>query len=230
MKKFFTKFLILYSIAVTVVLIKYSSEQEKVISLGGNEPLTQVITKEIIKKEIVYKEPKIQGRVDKKSSSAQVEAEEETEEVGAEILEDPIANEKEQKQQELNHDVNSEKTLAFFEQAMGVDFTPQQEQKALSALRAYDEADPTAVADADTAFLDRRLKLSADQKAKIRKAITEFNYEPEEISDQIAENNQPQETEGQNQEYYDHVSPFLDEKQKAALLEMMNQGIIFMDE
>lgn len=222
MQKLFFKFLILYSIVLTAVLIKTISAQPKVITLTKDRPVTEIITKEILKKEIVYKEPKIE----EKTNFEQIEVGEQEE---LELLTPPENLESEQRQQEVNHDNNSEKMLAFFEQAVGIDLTPEQEQKALSALRAYDEADPTAIADADTAFLDRKLDLSAEQKTNVRKAITEFNYEPDTVSDEIADREVLQ-IESQNQAYFDQVAPFLDDKQKAELLNMMNQGTMFVDE
>ncbi len=114
-------------------------------------------------------------------------------------------------------------------EAKKVSVTPEQEQKALSALRAYDEADITAMADADTAYLDRKLNLKPEQKENVRKAITEFRSEPEEVSQELA-NTEVQQIDNQNDAYYNQVAPFLDEKQRADLLNMINQGTTFVDE
>ena len=230
MNKYFSKFLILYSAAITVLYLKLISEKNPNIKLGDSQPFREVITKEILKKEIVYKEPIIQYSKSSKAINIPDVLEEELEEEELISLpENPEQAEAEEKLQEKYHDTSSEKMLAFFEQAIGIDLTPEQEQKALSALRAYDEADITAMADADTAYLDRKLNLKPEQKENVRKAITEFRSEPEEVNQELA-NTEVQQIDSQNDAYYNQVAPFLDEKQRADLLNMINQGTTFVDE
>lgn len=229
MQKLLTKFLILYSVIITALFLKLLSKENTVITLAGETPSPKVITKEIFKKQIIFKESKLEDKTNQNLKSGLDVSGESPEDEDVFATPGLLDQEKEQAQQEANHDNNSEKMLAFFEQAVGINLTPEQEQKALSALRAYDEADPTAIADADTAFLDRKLNLTSEQKTKVRQAITEFNHEPEQVSDEIADK-EIQQIESQNQAYFDQVSPFLDEKQRTDLIEMMNQGTVFVDE
>lgn len=81
-------------------------------------------------------------------------------------------------------DEGAERGLAFLENSMGIQLTPEQEKKAIVAFKSFDETDPNAKTDVETAYLGKKLKLNEEQKKQVRKVVGDFFSDPD-IVDKI---------------------------------------------
>ena len=129
---------------------------------------------------------------------------------------------------------NADRTLAYLEHAIGSKLGADQREKALLALRAYDEYDPSTRADAEAAYLEQKLGLSKEQFEQVRKMVGKAQAdaaakEPTldagaiDASQGLSSAQAGTGNESDDQALAEQLSPILTEEQRKAYQALLNQ-------